>query len=115
MIQQLFNDAAQCKRLGEQAAETARKFTWERNGRELTAIFQEILLRKESSAAPALAHDPTPAELSVENDFSSAFKVRANSDHLRQPSAKVGARRGKKISRGAPDSFDIYYRRTGSF
>ncbi len=57
MIQQLYNDAAQCKRLGEQAAETARQFTWERNGRELTTIFQEILLRKESSAAPASAHE----------------------------------------------------------
>lgn len=54
MIQKLFTDPALCKNLGRQAAETARQYTWERNGRELTGVFQEILRRNESAAAPAL-------------------------------------------------------------
>ncbi len=57
MIQLLFDDRALCKRLGEQAAETARRFTWERNGQELTAILQEVLCRKESAASPALVQE----------------------------------------------------------
>jgi UDP-glucose:(heptosyl)LPS alpha-1,3-glucosyltransferase len=33
-------------RLGENAAETAQKYTWERNGRELSVIFGGIVRRK---------------------------------------------------------------------
>jgi hypothetical protein len=33
------------------ASETARQYTWERNGQELSAIFREILLRKTQSIA----------------------------------------------------------------
>jgi glycosyltransferase involved in cell wall biosynthesis len=46
MIRRLHEDPEFRTRVGEKAAETARQFTWERNGRELTAIFEEILRRK---------------------------------------------------------------------
>lgn len=46
MIRRLYEDKEFRSRLGEKAAETARQYTWERNGRELTAIFEEILRRK---------------------------------------------------------------------
>lgn len=50
MIRRLRADKEFRDRMGERAAETARKYTWESNGRELTAVFQEILRRK--SALP---------------------------------------------------------------
>ena len=46
MIRRLYEDAEFRRRLGERAAETARQYTWERNGRELTSIFEEILRQK---------------------------------------------------------------------
>jgi glycosyltransferase involved in cell wall biosynthesis len=46
MIRLLYENKEFRFRLGENAAETARQYTWERNGRELTAIFEEILRRK---------------------------------------------------------------------
>jgi glycosyltransferase involved in cell wall biosynthesis len=46
MIRRLCNDKAFRDALGERAAQRARQFTWERNGEELMAIFQEILDRK---------------------------------------------------------------------
>ena len=49
MIRRLYADRPFRERLGEEAAKTARQYTWERNGRELTAIFDEILLRKRKS------------------------------------------------------------------
>jgi len=49
MIRQLYADEAFRGHLGEEAAKTARQYTWERNGRELTAIFEEVLLRKRKS------------------------------------------------------------------
>ena len=49
MIQRLYADRSFRERLGEEAAKTARQYTWERNGRELTAILDEILLRKRKS------------------------------------------------------------------
>jgi glycosyltransferase involved in cell wall biosynthesis len=55
LILQLFEDPALCARLGEQAAATALQFTWERNARDLTALFQQILQEKESPTAAALA------------------------------------------------------------
>ncbi len=60
LILQLFDDPALCNRLGEQAAETALQFTWERNARDLTALFQQILGQKESGATSALAQQPGP-------------------------------------------------------
>ena len=52
MIRQLFDDPALCARLGAQAAEAALQFTWERNARDLTALFQKILQQKESPTPP---------------------------------------------------------------
>ena len=63
MILQLLDDPGLCTRLGEQAAETARQFTWERNADELTALFQEILRQKESRAATALQQEAGPREI----------------------------------------------------
>lgn len=50
MIRSLYTDPALCSRLGARAAVTARQFTWERNGRDVAAVFEEILLRKAPSA-----------------------------------------------------------------
>ncbi|HEX4001823.1 MAG TPA: glycosyltransferase family 4 protein [Candidatus Acidoferrales bacterium] len=49
MIRRLYADEPFRQRLGEEAAKTARQYTWERNGRELVAIFDELLLRKRKS------------------------------------------------------------------
>jgi glycosyltransferase involved in cell wall biosynthesis len=49
MIRRLYADERFRSRLGEEAAKTTRQYTWERNGRELTAIFEEVLLRKRKS------------------------------------------------------------------
>jgi len=49
MIRRLFEDIEFRRSLGMNASETARQYTWERNGRELAAIFRDILLRKTES------------------------------------------------------------------
>jgi glycosyltransferase involved in cell wall biosynthesis len=49
MICRLYEDREFGEHLGRKAAETARQFTWERNGRELAAIFEEVLRRKARS------------------------------------------------------------------
>ena len=49
MIRRLYTDEPFRDRLGEEAAKTARQYTWERNGREFTAILEEVLLRKRKS------------------------------------------------------------------
>jgi UDP-glucose:(heptosyl)LPS alpha-1,3-glucosyltransferase len=54
MIRMLCEHPEFSARLGSKAAETARAYTWERNGRELTAIFESILRQKASPAAAAL-------------------------------------------------------------
>ena len=46
MIRRLCEDKIFRDGLGERAAQTARQYTWERNGDELAAIFQDILERK---------------------------------------------------------------------
>jgi len=46
MIRSLFENEELRNRLGKKAAETARQYTWERNGHEFTVIFNEILRRK---------------------------------------------------------------------
>jgi glycosyltransferase involved in cell wall biosynthesis len=46
MIRRLYEDRDFRVRLGEKAAETTQRYTWERNGSELAAIFEEILSRK---------------------------------------------------------------------
>ena len=49
MLRRLFEDKEFRTRLGRNASETARQYTWERNGRELSAIFKDLLLRKTQS------------------------------------------------------------------
>jgi glycosyltransferase involved in cell wall biosynthesis len=51
MVRRLHGDKAFRIQLGERAAETTRQYTWERNSRELLAIFEEILRRKSDLAA----------------------------------------------------------------
>ena len=58
MIGHLYEDAEFRNRLGGSAAATMRQYTWERNGRELAAIFDEILERKSRFAAQAMVHEP---------------------------------------------------------
>jgi UDP-glucose:(heptosyl)LPS alpha-1,3-glucosyltransferase len=58
MIRRLCNDEAFRTRLGENAAATARKYTWEQNGLELAAIFEEILRRKARPTAQAITQGP---------------------------------------------------------
>jgi UDP-glucose:(heptosyl)LPS alpha-1,3-glucosyltransferase len=57
MIHQLYCDGEFRTRLGRCAAETAKQYTWERNGHELTTIFEEILSRKTRRAAQTLAQE----------------------------------------------------------
>jgi glycosyltransferase involved in cell wall biosynthesis len=57
MIRRLYEDEEFRTRLGEKAAATARQYTWERNGRELAAIFEEVLRRRSSFAGPTLSQD----------------------------------------------------------
>lgn len=49
MIRRLYTDRPFREHLGEEAAKTASQYTWERNGRELTAVLEEVLLRKRKS------------------------------------------------------------------
>lgn len=58
MIRRLFEDAEFRGGLAARAAATARRFTWENNGRELAAIFEEILGRKANPAAQEPVREP---------------------------------------------------------
>jgi glycosyltransferase involved in cell wall biosynthesis len=57
MICKLYEDEGYRARLGANAAETAKQYTWERNGRELAAIFQEILGRKANVTVQSVAQE----------------------------------------------------------
>ena len=57
MIRNLYENEEIRIRLGQKAAETAAQFTWERNGRDLSAIFQEILRRKARPQAHTLTQE----------------------------------------------------------
>jgi len=57
MIRRLYEDKELRNRLGNQACETARRYTWERNGLDLAAIFEEILRRKSDFAAQTLTQE----------------------------------------------------------
>lgn len=50
MIRTLYADEPFRASLGKKAAETAQQFTWERNGRELSAVISEVIARKTRSA-----------------------------------------------------------------
>jgi len=54
MIRRLYVDETLRARLGEKAAETTQRYTWEKNGRDLAALFEEILRRKARPAAQAV-------------------------------------------------------------
>ena len=58
MIRRLFEDEPFRTSLGKNAAETALQYTWERNGRELAAIFEEIIRRKSGLARQAVTQEP---------------------------------------------------------
>jgi glycosyltransferase involved in cell wall biosynthesis len=57
MIRGLYEDRELRATIGEKAAETTRQYTWERNGRELAAIFEELLRRKSRPAEQTLAQE----------------------------------------------------------
>jgi UDP-glucose:(heptosyl)LPS alpha-1,3-glucosyltransferase len=57
MIRRLYEDRGLRDAMGARAAETTRQYTWERNGRELAAIFEEILRRKTGFAAQTLTQE----------------------------------------------------------
>ena len=57
MIRHLYEDKELCKRIGHKASETARRYTWESNGRELAKIFEEIFQRKSGLAARTLTQE----------------------------------------------------------
>lgn len=57
MIRRLCEDGEFRERLGQRAAETARQYTWERNGRELAAIFRDVLRSKAHGADQAAAQE----------------------------------------------------------
>ncbi|MGA2843924.1 MAG: glycosyltransferase family 4 protein [Candidatus Acidiferrales bacterium] len=46
MIRHLYEDKELRNRLGNKACQTARRYTWDRNGRDLAVILEEILQRK---------------------------------------------------------------------
>lgn len=50
IIRLLYQNPELRNRLGTKAAETARKYTWERNGHELSLIFHDIVLRRTAAA-----------------------------------------------------------------
>jgi UDP-glucose:(heptosyl)LPS alpha-1,3-glucosyltransferase len=57
MIRRLYEDRELRATIGEKAAEITRQYTWERNGRELAAIFEEILRRKSRPAEQTLVQE----------------------------------------------------------
>jgi len=57
MIRHLYDDKQFRDQLGIRAAETARKYTWERNGNELGLIFGEILRRKTQAGMQTLTQE----------------------------------------------------------
>jgi UDP-glucose:(heptosyl)LPS alpha-1,3-glucosyltransferase len=57
MIRRLYEDKEFSAQIGKHANETARQYTWERNGRELGAIFQQLLERKSRNVARTVAQE----------------------------------------------------------
>jgi glycosyltransferase involved in cell wall biosynthesis len=57
MIRRLYEDREYRDQLGRNAEKTARQYTWERNGRELASIFEDILSRKARLAPQPLAQE----------------------------------------------------------
>ncbi|HEY0704377.1 MAG TPA: glycosyltransferase family 4 protein [Candidatus Acidoferrales bacterium] len=57
MIQRLVIDRDFANQLGRNAHQTAQQFTWERNGRELHEIFQNLAAQKSRNAAHAVTQE----------------------------------------------------------
>jgi len=57
MIRRLHADATFRNRLGTSAAETAGRYTWERNGQELAEIFRAIMRRKAKPSPESIAQE----------------------------------------------------------
>ena len=57
MIRHLFEDREFAAGLGRNANETARQYTWARNGRELDTIFEQLLKRKSRSTVRTMAQE----------------------------------------------------------
>jgi len=57
-IRLLCEDSDLRRRMGEAAAQTAKKYTWERNGQQFREIFAEILRRKDASKAAPIHQEP---------------------------------------------------------
>jgi UDP-glucose:(heptosyl)LPS alpha-1,3-glucosyltransferase len=57
-IERLLADKEFRERMGEKAAEKANQFTWERNARDLAAMFESIARRKMASPTHAIAEKP---------------------------------------------------------
>jgi UDP-glucose:(heptosyl)LPS alpha-1,3-glucosyltransferase len=59
LIRRLQEDHEFLNMLGANAAQTAQRYTWESNGRQLNALLAEVLERKQNTAAHTLAQGPT--------------------------------------------------------
>jgi glycosyltransferase involved in cell wall biosynthesis len=57
MVRRLYEDKEFSARMGKHANETTRQYTWERNGRELGAIFQQLLERKSGNVVHTVAQE----------------------------------------------------------
>jgi len=57
MVRRLCEDKELRNRLGNKACETARRYTWDRNGRDLAVIFEEILQRKAQPGMQTLTQE----------------------------------------------------------
>ena len=57
MIRRLYEDKEFSARLGDNANETALQYTWERNGREMKAIFEQLLERKSRNVVHTVAQE----------------------------------------------------------
>jgi glycosyltransferase involved in cell wall biosynthesis len=57
MIRRLIEEPSLKEFLARNAAETARQFTWERNGRELADIFEQVLAQKKGKEAHTFAQE----------------------------------------------------------
>lgn len=55
MIRRLYNDSDFRTCLGERASQTAQRYTWERNARELRVILESVLQRKTQTAVRSFA------------------------------------------------------------
>jgi glycosyltransferase involved in cell wall biosynthesis len=55
IIRRIQKDDELRRAMGENAARVAKEYTWERNGHELTAIFNEVLIRKSRPSQQTLA------------------------------------------------------------